>query len=82
MGKLGAVKEGGDRDGSRPGVGFAGVEVTFIGHNDCALLVIDGEGILRGGMGELIQRSIDTGGDEKKADDEEGESFEEAFHDG
>jgi hypothetical protein len=73
--RLGPMEKARCRDQARLGVGLARAQIPIIGENGSPLLVIDGERTLRHRMGKAIQRRIDSRYDEKKADDQEGESF-------
>jgi hypothetical protein len=59
---------------------FAFVQIAVVGEENASLLAIDGKGILSCRMRKLIQSRIDSRNEEKKADDQEDESFKKSFH--
>ena len=72
---LGPMQEARHCDRARLGVGFEHAQIPIIGQDGSPLLVIHRKRILRHRVGEVIQRRIDSRYDEKKADDQQGESF-------
>ena len=58
----------------------AGIQIPVIRENGGAVVRIDDQRILRRRMRKMIQRRIDSGEENKEADNQENESFEKSFH--
>lgn len=62
------------------GVGLVEGEITVVGSNNFAPSIVPRTGALRGGVGEMIQRCIDTRRNEKKRENQKAKEFGKAVH--
>ena len=53
----------------------ARIQITGIGEDGSSVVRIDGQRILRAGMRKVVQRRIDSGEENKEADDQKDERF-------
>jgi hypothetical protein len=61
-------------------IDFAGGKVTVVSEKDAALLAVNRERTLRRGVGQAIERHVQSRGNQKQAGNQEHECFKKSFH--